>query len=570
MLRGLGKEYESISTVIEHSMDIFPGPNFEDVVFKLIGFNEKLSSYEAPTETALHQAFYSGRGGYSSRGRGYYRGGYRGRGNYSTQGRGFPQQISQGSGRGSSSSGSNNRPTCQICNKFGHAAHRCYKRFDHSYQTEELHNDLAAMRTSDQAQPPGQEWYADSGATAHITNNPSQLQSSQAYTGDDLVLVGNGEFLPISQIGSAVLPSLQGNLPLNDVLVCPGITKSLLSVSKLTADYPCAIEFDADSVVVKDKQTRQLLTKGTRQKDLYVLENPKFMAFYSHRQQAASGDVWHMRLGHPHHEVLQRLSSNKAVVINKPSRKLCEACQLGKSSRLPFSSSVFVATKPLERVHCDLWGPSPVVSTQGFRYYCVLVDQYSRFTWLYPLRMKSDFFSAFLHFQNLVERQLDSKIKIFQSDGGGEFTSKQFATHLTSCGIKHHLSCPHTPQQNGLAERKHRHLTELGLSMLFQSHTPLKYWVEAFYSANFISNIIPSTTLKQKSPSEILFKQPPDYSFLQVFGSAFYPCLRPFTQHKFEPRSLHCVFLGYHPQYKGYRCLYPPNRKGLYISTCHL
>ena len=209
------------------------------------------------------------------------------------------------------------------------------------------------MHTTDQAQPPGNDWYADS---AHITNNPSQLQSSQAYTGDDLVLVGSGEFLPINQIGSAVLPSFQGNLPLNDVLVCPRITKSLLSVSKLTADYPCSIEFDVDSVVVKEKQTRQLLTKGTRQKDLYVLENPKFMAFYSHRQQAASGDVWHMRLGHPHQDVLQRLSSNKAIVINKLSLQLCEACQLGNSSRLPFNNSVFVATKPLERVHCDLWG----------------------------------------------------------------------------------------------------------------------------------------------------------------------------------------------------------------------
>ena len=176
----------------------------------------------------------------------------------------------------------------------------------------------------------------------------------------------------------------------------------------------------------------------------------------------------------------------------------------------------------------------------------------------------------YLVFQKQVENQFNKKIKVFQSDGGGEFMSTIFRSHLRDHGIIHLISCPATPQQNGLAERKHRHLTELGLSMLFQSHTPLKYWVEAFYSANFISNIIPSTALKQKSPSEILFKQPPDCSFLRVFGSACYPCLRLFTQHKFEPRSLHCVFLGYHPQYKGYRCLYPPNRKGLYISTCHL
>lgn len=154
VLRGLGREYESISTVIENSMDAFPGPNFDDVVFKLIGFNEKLSAYETSTDVALHQAFYSNRGGYSSRGRGYNRGASRGRGSYSTQGRGFPQQISQGSGRGAPSTAE--RPTCQICNKFGHPAYKCYKRFDHSFQSEEYHRALAALR-SQQQQVPGQE-----------------------------------------------------------------------------------------------------------------------------------------------------------------------------------------------------------------------------------------------------------------------------------------------------------------------------------------------------------------------------------------------------------------------------
>ncbi|WZZ47533.1 hypothetical protein YC2023_043792 [Brassica napus] len=76
--------------------------------------------------------------------------------------------------------------------------------------------------------------------------------------------------------------------------------------------------------------------------------------------------------------------------------------------------------------------------------------------------------------------------------------STRFMSHLRDHGIVHLVSCPATPQQNGLAERIHRHLTELGLSMLFQSHTFLRYWVEAFYTANFISNIIPSAALQQK------------------------------------------------------------------------
>ncbi|KAL1224684.1 Retrovirus-related Pol polyprotein from transposon RE2 [Cardamine amara subsp. amara] len=89
---------------------------------------------------------------------------------------------------------------------------------------------------------------------------------------------------------------------------------------------------------------------------------------------------------------------------------MCEACQLGKSSRLPFSDSVYVASRPLERVHCDLWGPSPVVSVQGFRYYAVFIDNYSRFSWFYPLKLKSEFYSVFLNFQALVENQFQTKI----------------------------------------------------------------------------------------------------------------------------------------------------------------
>lgn len=120
-------------------------------------------------------------------------------------------------------------------------------------------------------------------------------------------------------------------------------------------------------------------------------------------------------------------------------------------------------------IHYDLWGPSTVVSTQGFRFYVIFVDNLSRFTWFYPLKGKSDFFSVFLIFQQLVETQLQSKVSMFQCDRGGEFTSNSFINHLAKCGIKQLLSCPYTPQQNGLAERKHRHIIELGLSLLFQS-----------------------------------------------------------------------------------------------------
>lgn len=177
--------------------------------------------------------------------------------------------------------------------------------------------------------------------------------------------------------------------------------------------------------------------------------------------------MWHRRLGHAHCQILQHLSSIKAITINKQLQSLCEACRLGKSSKLLFVESVFHASRPLERIHCDVWGPAPIVFGQGFKYYVVFIDNFSRFSWVDPLKFKSEVLSKFKIFQQQSENLFNQRIGIFQSDGGGEFVNHEFTSHLLKCGIKHYLSCPHTPEHNGLAERKHRHLTELGLSMMF-------------------------------------------------------------------------------------------------------
>ena len=426
VLRGLGREYESITTVIEDSMDkSYPGLTLDDVVYKLTCFDDKLQGYEVSTEVTPHQAFYTDRGGYNGRGRGQNRGGNsnKGRGSrsYSTQGRSFPQQFGQGSGGRQPFSDNGQKPTCQICGKYGHPAYRCYKRFDHSYQVDETTQALAVMRMSDNNEYSGREWHPwhpDTAATHHVTNSVQNLQSSHSYDGSDAVMVGNGEFLPITHIGSANIPTVTGNLHLKDVLICPEIAKCLLSVSKLTDDYPCAFIFDSRAVSVIDKQTNQLLTQGTKSNGLYQLDNPNFQAFYSSRQQSTSGDIWHRRLGHPNNQVLQHLSSVQAISFNKNTLSMCEPCQLGKSCKLPFSSSDFQSSRPLERIHCDVWGPAPVMSVQGFRFYVIFIDNFSRFCWFYPLKQKSEVFTIFKSFQLLAENQLNQKIKIFQSDGG--------------------------------------------------------------------------------------------------------------------------------------------------------
>ena len=128
------------------------------------------------------------------------------------------------------------------------------------------------------------------------------------------------------------------------------------------------------------------------------------------------------------------------------------------------------------------------------------IDDFTRFTWVYLLKYKSDVFDIFKYFKATVENQLDSKIKILRTDCGGEFTSKAFNLFCLSHGIIHQLSCPHTPQQNGTAERKHRHLVECSLTMLSHCNLPLSYWSYAISTATHIINRLPTPVLNNKSP----------------------------------------------------------------------
>jgi hypothetical protein len=122
-------------------------------------------------------------------------------------------------------------------------------------------------------------------------------------------------------------------------------------------------------------------------------------------------------------------------------------------------------------------------------------------------------------------------------------------------GITHQVSCPHTHQQNGAAERKHHHIVEMGLVLLAHASMPLKYWDEAFLVAVYLINHTPTKLLSYDTPLHRLLGATPDYSSFRVFGCACWPNLRPYNSYKLELRSTHCVFLGYSNMHKGFKCL---------------
>jgi histone deacetylase 1/2 len=192
---------------------------------------------------------------------------------------------------------------------------------------------------------------------------------------------------------------------------------------------------------------------------------------------------------------------------------VCDACQRAKSHQLPYPKSTSISNHPLELVFSDVWGPAPD-SASRHKYYVSFVDDYSKFTWIYLLKFKSEVFQKFRDFQNLVERLFDRKILSVQTDWGGEYEALH--PFFTKIGISHLVSCPHAHQQNGPAERKHRHIVEMGLSLLAHAQMPLKFWDEAFLAAAYLINRTPSKVLNFTTPLEQLYHIKSDYSALRV------------------------------------------------------
>jgi len=152
-------------------------------------------------------------------------------------------------------------------------------------------------------------------------------------------------------------------------------------------------------------------------------------------------------------------------------------CRLTKSHRLPFTLVEHCTRFPLELIHSDVW-QSPVLSHQGYKYYVSFIDDFSCFTWIYPMKHKSEVYHLFVTFKSLVENLFNHKIKMFQSDGEKEFDQKSMHQLFLSHGIYFRKSCSDTQQQNGVAERKHRHLLEMTRSFLIDPSLLASFWVK--------------------------------------------------------------------------------------------
>ena len=235
--------------------------------------------------------------------------------------------------------------------------------------------------------------------------------------------------------------------------------------------------------------------------------------------------------------------------LNNNKNFICNTCHYAKHKRLPFSSSTSHASNKFELLHIDIWGPCSKTSMHGHRYFVTIIDDFSRYTWTHLMHTKSETRRIITDFVAYVETQFDSKVKILRSDNEAEFLMNDFYARK---GIIHQTTCVETPEQNGIAERKHQHLLNVTQALLYQAQLPLNFWCFALLHAAYLINRIPTPFLKNVSPYEKLYAQPCDISNIRVFGCLCYISTLQNHRQKLDPRAHPCIFLGFKPHTKGY------------------
>lgn len=346
-------------------------------------------------------------------------------------------------------------------------------------------------------------WIIDPGATEHITCDSMLLENETSCGTEIPVKIPNGETVPVKSIGNANLPN---GLKLNQVLNIPDFKCNLLSVSKLTRNLNCALTFFPDFCVMQDLPLRNLIGIGRHCDGLYLLE-PTI--------KKGTALSWHKRLGHASSLKIQQLDGSFGSFGK--NNEHCDSCLRAKLTRLPFPISSIQTASCFELIHCDIWGGYRTPSLSGAHYFLTIVDDFSRGMWVFLMKHKSDVSHFLISFCNMVHKQFGKCVKRIRSDNGVEFQSKSMIDYYGDNGIILETSCTDTPQQNGIVERKHRHILEITRALRFEAELPIEFWGECVLTATYIINRLPSKVLKHKTPYEILFGKAPS-SYIWLFG----------------------------------------------------
>ncbi|CAI5949248.1 unnamed protein product [Closterium sp. NIES-64] len=279
--------------------------------------------------------------------------------------------------------------------------------------------------------------------------------------------------------------------------------------------------------------------------------------------------LWHHRLGHPS---LPRLRGmHRRLLVSGLPRSLpplpaspvppCLPCVEGRQRAAPHSSSFPLTEAPLQTLHMDVWGPARVRGLGGDRYFLLVVDDYSRYTTVFPLRTKDEVPAVLIPWIRTLRLQLhrrflqDLPVLRLHSDRGGEFSSDLLRAFCQGEGILQSFTLPGSPQQNGVAERRIGLVMEIARTSLIHGAAPHFLWsFEVRYAAQQL-NLWPRVSLPETSPTLRWTGEVGDASVFRVWGARALLC--DSSADKLSSRTVPCVFLGFVPDAPGWQFYHP-------------
>ncbi|GJV90867.1 retrovirus-related pol polyprotein from transposon TNT 1-94, partial [Tanacetum coccineum] len=397
-------------------------------------------------------------------------------------------------------------------------------------------------------------WYLDSGCSKHMTGDRSQLTNFvNKFLGT--VKFGNDHVAKIMGYGDYQI----GNVTISRVYYVEGLGHNLFSVGQF-CDSNLEVAFRQHTCYIRNLEGVDLLT-GSRGDNLYTLSLGDMMAsspicLLSKASKTKSW-LWHRRLSHLNFGAINHLARH-GLVRGLPKLKfekdhLCSACALGKSTKKPHKpKSEDTNQEKLYLLHMDLCGPMRVASVNGKKYILVIVDDYSRFTWVKCLRSKDEAPAFIINFLKMIQVRLKETVRRIRTDNGTEFVNQTLREYYEKVDISHETSVARSPQQNGVVERRNRTLIEAACTMLIYAKAPLFLWDKAVAIACYTQNRSMIRSRHGKTPYKLLHNKPPDLSYLHVFGALCYPTNDSENLGKLQPKADIGIFIGYAPTKKAF------------------
>ncbi|KAL8115425.1 hypothetical protein AgCh_022062 [Apium graveolens] len=359
----------------------------------------------------------------------------------------------------------------------------------------------------------------DSGASRHLIGNKSLLRE---------LVMKDGPYVTFGDDSIGVTKGY-GKLKTNNVIIedisyVEGLRHNLLSISQFC-----------------DKRYEIVLYKKENQNEV--------TCFYNKALDDKSW-LWRKKLSYLNFKMMNA-RARRELVKDLPQMEfapkgLCEACEMGKSKRASYKSKeISSITKPLQLQHMDLFGPVNILSLSRKRYALVIVNDFSRYTWVLFVMTKDEVPFQIIDHITEIENVSTLTVKTIRSDNGTEFKNAVLNDFCVSKGIRCQYSAPRTPRQNGVVEKKNRTLVESARTLLYESKLPLYFWAEAVSTVCYTQNRTLIIKDKKKTSCELMNNRRPTIKFFHVFGAKCYVLIDDENLGKFAVKAREWIFVGY-------------------------